>query len=170
MKKFVLFLFLMALPFAAGAQSQQFKFGYFSYQEALKGMPDYAIVQRNLDSLKDKYAAETKRAEDEFNKKYEEFLDGQRDFAPSIRNKRQAELMELMEKNMAFKNESLRLLAAADTDAYAPLKSKLAAALQKIGHDRGYAFIINTDKEAAPYVDPSMGEDISTIVKDAVAK
>lgn len=133
-------------------------------------MPDYAIVQRNLDSLKDKYAAETKRAEDEFNKKYEEFLDGQRDFAPSIRNKRQAELMELMEKNMAFKNESLRLLAAADTDAYAPLKSKLAAALQKIGHDRGYAFIINTDNEAAPYVDPSMGEDISTIVKDAVAK
>ena len=78
--------------------------------------------------------------------------------------------MELMEKNMAFKNESLRLLAAADTDAYAPLKSKLAAALQKIGHDRGYAFIINTDNEAAPYVDPSMGEDISTIVKDAVAK
>ena len=37
-----------------------------------------------------------------------------RDFAPSILQKRQAELQEMMEKNVAFKNESKRLLAQAD--------------------------------------------------------
>lgn len=170
MKKFALFLFLSLLPFVANAQSAQLKFGYFSYQEALKAMPDYSIAQHNLETLKGKYDAETKRAEDEFNRKYEEFLDGQRDFAPSIREKRQAELMELMEKNLAFKNEAQRLMAQATTDAYAPLKSKLAAALQKIGGERGYAFIINTDNDAVPYISSLVGEDISTIVKDALSK
>ncbi len=49
-----------------------------------------------------------KRATDEFNLKYEAFLDGLKDFAPAIRMKRQAELQELMEKNMAFKQEAAR--------------------------------------------------------------
>lgn len=166
MKKILLFLLLLALPFIV--YGQQIKFGYFSYQEALKAMPDYAIAQQNLSDLRSKYDAETKRSEDEFNKKYEEFLEGQRDFAPSIRDKRQAELTELMEKNIAFKEEAKRLLKQAEHDAYAPLRQKLSAALQKIGRSRGYAFILNTDNDTAPYIDTTMGEDINMIVKDSL--
>ena len=46
---------------------------------------------------------------DRFNSKYEEFLDGQRSYAKSILEKRQAELRELMEKNIAFKAEACLL-------------------------------------------------------------
>ena len=96
-------------------------------------MPGYAIAKHHMDDLRLKYDAETKRSEDEFNSKYEEFLDGQRNFAPSILEKRQAELRELMAKNMAFKAESERLLKQAEEDAYAPLKKQIKEALQKIG-------------------------------------
>ena len=34
-----------------------------------------------MDELREKYDAETKRVETEFNAKYEEFLDGQRTYA-----------------------------------------------------------------------------------------
>ena len=159
MKKFLLFLLLATLSLAANAQSQQLRFGYFSYREAFETMPGYAVMQRNLNDLKNKYDAETKRAEDEFNKKYEEFLDGQRDFAPSIRNKRQAELMDLMNRNVAFKAE-----------AEAPLKAKLTAVVQRIGRDKGYAFILNTDNDATPYINPASGEDISAVVREAVVR
>ncbi len=71
-----------------------------------------------------KYDEETKRVETEFNSKYEEFLDGQRSYAKTILEKRQAELRELMEKNIAFKAEAARLLKQAEDDAYAPLKGK----------------------------------------------
>lgn len=170
MKKLVLFLLFAALPFAAEAQSQSFRFGYFSYQEALKAMPGYTIAQRHLDELKTKYDAETKRAEDEFNKKYEEFLDGQRDFAPSIRNKRQAELMDLMARNVAFKAEAKRLMDKATMDAYAPLKAQLTATVQQIGRDKGYAFVLNTDNDTAPYINPMLGDDISVAVREAVTR
>lgn len=44
-------------------------------------MPGYAIAKHNMDELREKYDAETKRVETEFNAKYEEFLDGQRTYA-----------------------------------------------------------------------------------------
>ena len=77
---------MVALPLLAGAQV---KFGYFSYEEAFQSMPEYALAQANLKDLKSKYDAEMKRVEEEFNRKYEEFLDGQGDFAPTILQKRQ---------------------------------------------------------------------------------
>ena len=77
------------------------KYGYLSYQEVLKFMPEYAVAQTKLADLKQKYDNEMKRVEDEFNKKYEQFLEGQKDFAPTILRKRQVELQELIAKNIA---------------------------------------------------------------------
>ncbi len=142
----------------------QTKFGYLSYGAVLKSMPAYTLAQKNIADLTAQYEAEIKRAEDEFNMKYEQFLDGQRDFPPSILQKRQSELQELMEKNVAFKEESRRLLAAAEEEAYAPLHQKLATAIQKVGMQHGLAFILNTDQNACPFINPEMGEDVTEAV------
>ena len=44
-------------------------------------MPDYAVVQQQMADLRAQYQAETKRVEDEFNRKYEDFLDGENRYA-----------------------------------------------------------------------------------------
>lgn len=177
MKQILLPLVFMLMPVAASAQQSahpqvsapvelSLRFGYFSYEEVLHTMPGYAIAKHNMDDLRAKYDAETKRAEDEFNAKYEEFLDGQRSFAPSILEKRQAELRELMAKNVTFKAEAVRLLQQADADAYAPLKAQIDAAVQKVGKVKGLAFILNTDKGAFPYVNALCGEDVTLLIKE----
>lgn len=165
MKRLCFLLMAVVLPFMAEAQV---KFGYFSYEEAFRSMPEYAIVQVNLNDLKAKYDAETKRVEEEFNRKYEEFLEGQADFAPTILQKRQTELQELLKKNVAFKAEAARLLQQAEADAYAPLRERLSKVLKEIGEGNGYAFILNTDGDACPYIDPEMGEDVLQMVKEAL--
>ena len=139
-------------------------FGYLSYDQVLKSMPEYVIVQKKLADLTAQYEAETKRVEDEFNTKYEQFLEGQRDFPPTILQKRQSELEELMEKNIAFKEESRQLLATAEKESMAPLHEKLAAAIQQVGTSRGLAFILNTDQNAVPFINPSMGIDVTEAV------
>lgn len=153
---------------ASSANVQPFRFGYFSYKKTFETMPDHTIAQRSLEDLKAKYDKEMQRVEEEFNQKYELFLDGQRDFAPSIRHKRQAELQELMEKNQAFKAEAQRLLKEAQDNAYKPLREKIAAALQKVGREKGLAFILNTDNDAAPFIDPATGFDVQADVDAAV--
>lgn len=129
-------------------------------------MPGYAIAKHNMDELRSKYDEETKRVENEFNSKYEEFLDGQRSYAKTILEKRQAELRELMEKNIAFKAEANRLLKQAEDEAFAPLKAKVNEEARKIGKEKGFAFILNTDNNAAPYLNAEMGEDITAALEE----
>lgn len=173
MKKVLLILSVFLLTVSAAfAQSDStivkpaftLRFGYVSCDSILHAMPDYAIAKKNLAELKAKYDSEMKRVEDEFNQKYEMFLEGQRDFAPSILEKRQAELQELMEKNLAFKEEARKLMANAEKETMAPIKEKVKKAIYQIGHNRGLAFVLNTDNNAIPYTDAVMGEDITEAV------
>ena len=182
MKKNLLFLAFALFALSASAQqnpaveAQQattaaqpvLRFGYFSFEQVFHTMPGYAIAKHNMDELRGKYDEETKRVETEFNSKYEEFLDGQRSYAKSILEKRQAELRELMEKKIAFKAEAARLLKKAEEEAYAPLKAKMNAALQQIGKENGFAFILNTDNNATPYLSAEMGVDITEALKEKI--
>ena len=127
-------------------------------------MPAYATARQNLASLKAQYDAETKRSEEEFNEKYEEFLSVQQELDAPILRKRQAELQELLDKGVSFKAEAARLLAQAEADMYAPLRSELDAMLAKLGRERGYAFILNADGNALPFVNMAYGEDITETV------
>ena len=105
MKKNLLFLAFALVALSASAQQSQaektqpaavaaqpaWRFGYFSFEQVFHTMPGYAIAKHNMDELRTKYDEETKRVENEFNSKYEEFLDGQRSYAKTILEKRQAE-------------------------------------------------------------------------------
>lgn len=140
------------------------RFGYLNCDSAVRALPEYAIVENNLADLRSKYDAEMKRVEDEFNQKYELFLEEQRNLAPSILQKRQAELQELIEKNAAFKEKARSLLADAEKEAFAPLRLRVNNAIRQIGQARGLAFVVNGDANTLPYVDPVMGEDITEAV------
>ena len=145
-----------------------FRFGYLSYEAALLSMPEYANVQQKMNALREQFQTETLRVEDEFNRKYEDFLDGQRDFPRTILQKRQSELQELMEKNIRFKEQGRQELADAEREAMAPLRIRLIELLSTIGRERGYAFIYDTDTKALPFLNISFGEDINQLVQDAL--
>ena len=158
---------LMALlPMMSLAQQ---RFGYVSYTLLADSMPDGIVARHQMNNLRAQYQNEMKRAEDEFNKKYEEFVQLQNSLATPIRMKRQAELQEMMEKNIAFKEEAQRLLQKAEQEAMAPVLARLNEAIHQVGAERGYAFILNTDGNAVPYIDPLLGEDITELVLQRLA-
>lgn len=146
------------------------RYGYVSYNDVLQSMPEIEQAEKSLETLRSKYDVEMKRSEDEFNAKYEEFLEAQRDLVPSILRKRQAELQDMMDKNTAFRAEARRLLAQAESDAYAPLHAKLKAAIGEVAAEQGLAFVLNTDNNACPYINPAMGVDVTSLVKARVGK
>ena len=171
MKKITLVLVMALMGLVSYAQQDAVavvKYGYLSYDSVFKAMPEYATMQASLQALRDKYEAEQKRVEDDFNKKYEEFLDGQAGFPQTILQKRQSELQEMLDKNIAFKKESQRLLDQAQSEAMIPLKTRLADVLARVGSSRGLAFILNTDQNAVPWMNITMGEDVTDAVKAAL--
>ena len=159
---------MIALTVSAQEVVSGFRFGYLSYEAALQAMPEYAVVQKKMADLRQQFQAETLRVEDEFNRKYEEFLEGQREFPKTILQKRQTELQELMERNIKFKENSQEELSNTEKNLMAPLKIRLIETIGKIGRDRGYAFIVDTDNQALPFINPAMGDDVTQLVQNAL--
>ncbi|WP_288276905.1 OmpH family outer membrane protein [uncultured Prevotella sp.] len=165
MKKFLLVIFA-CIAMAAQAQDNApaLKFGYLSYDLALKSMKEYATVQMRMDSLRSAFNAEMQRVEGEFNRKYEDFLDGQKDFPRTILLKRQTELQEMLQKNVAFKQQSVQEMKDTEAQLMAPLRIHLNEAIATIAREQGLALVINTDANACPFIEPAMGVDVNELV------
>jgi len=153
---------------ASLAQAQQtaaVKFGYLSCDSVMHQMADYKKCQTDMQELKGKYEQEATRVEEDFNKKYEDFLEGQADMPKNILIKRQTELKEMMQKNIEFKKESQRLLRKAEKESMDKVRDKLNHAIALTAKAKGLAFVINTDGQACPYTDPEQCTDITEDVK-----
>ena len=71
LKKIALLVVMFALPLGAMAQT---KFAHMNSQEVIVTMPEYTKAQADLDAMSKEYQTEMQRTQEEFNKKYQEFL------------------------------------------------------------------------------------------------
>ena len=167
MRKLTIAIF-MVFACCVTAVAQQAKIGYFSYKAILEDMPDYVTAMLGVETLRKQYDEELKAASDEFNEKYELFLDQQNRLDEPIKQKRQADLQSLLDRNTQFRNESMRLLRQAEQDALAPVKQKLNKAIQSVGYSGAFLLIVNTDSEACPYIDSNSAEDVTAKIKSYI--
>jgi outer membrane protein len=167
MKKVILVAVMVLTGLSGYAQKENtgMKFAYLSIDSVMQSMEEYAQLQQDMAAMRQQYEAEMKRVEDDFNKKYEEFLDGQKNFPKTILQKRQSELQEMMDKNIAFKKESLQLLNDTEKTQTDVIRMMVEMAVKTLGMQRGYAFILNTDADATPWLNPALGDDITEDVK-----
>ena len=166
MNKLVLCLSFLLLPFAVKAQTTQGRFGYLSYNAIFQAMPEYEVCRQKLADLKSKYDKEAQRSEEEFQRKFAEFLQGQKEFPENILLKRQHELQDLLTKSIRFKEESQKLLVQAEKDLQADMLYLLNEAIRAVGVERGYAYIINTDGNTCPFINPAVADDVTNYVKE----
>lgn len=143
----------------------QSKFGYVSYMEIVKALPEYNLVEAHLDELQAKYEAEIERSDREFNQKYTDFIEEQSQLPDNIRIKRHKELQELMEISMEFKAEVNRTMREARKEMMKPLYEKVDEAAMKVCVDGGYDYILNTDNRMYIAINPQNGKDITALLK-----
>lgn len=161
MKKFLLVL----LTFISMTVVAQSKFGYVSYMEIVKALPEYSLVEAHLDELQAKYEAEIERADREFNQKYADFIEEQSQFPDNIRMKRHKELQELMEKSMQFKDEVNLTMREARAEMLKPLYEKVDEAVMKVCIDGGYDYILDIDNRIYIAINPQNGSDVTEQLK-----
>lgn len=159
MKKILIALFAL-LPLSAMAQH----FGYLDYDYILKQMPEYEEAQRHLAELKTAYQAEMRHSEEEFNRKYNEFLNGQKTFAENIRVRRQKEIQGLYEAGLSFRKECEEHLKMAEEELLSDVKLSLNKAVGEVGNEMNLEYILNTSEHALLYAGPN-GFDITEQVK-----
>lgn len=164
MKKSIILLFFV-VSLSAAAQAH---FGYVSFDEIMKVMPEYATAQADLQALQQKCENELSTADKEFNKKYAEFIDGQSSFPEIIRDKRQKELQELMDKSIEFKKQVNKTMNDARRDMMQPLRERIKEAAKKVCTDNNLDFIIDSDKDVFLGINENQGTDVTAQMKAAL--
>lgn len=157
--------FILPLLLSCMAVSAQIQFGYISYDRVLKEMPEYAKAKQDLSALKAKYEAEAQKGEEDFQRKFVDFLQGQKEFPQAIMQKRQAELQSLMDNGVAFRLKAQELIAQAEEELMQEAHKRLNTALLEVGVECGYGYILNIDGNSCPYINPVVGVDVTELVR-----
>ena len=141
------------------------KYGYLSFSQVLENMTEYKLAKQQLKDLRAKYEAEAQYNEASFKRQFAEYLQGQKEFPQSIMLKRQRDLQEALEKNLAFRDEAERLLKKAEEETLVPIKTRLSNAIKAVGGTYKLDYIYNLDTNAMPYVNPALVMDVTKLVE-----
>ena len=148
LKKIVLAA-ILALPLSVMAQT---KFGHMNSQDVITAMPEYTKAQTDLDAMAKQYQEEMQRTQEEFNKKYQEFL-AQADSLPrNIAERRQKELQDMDQRQQQFQQEVYQSMQKAQQDALTPIYQKLETAIQTVGKAEGVIYIFDIARTPVAYI------------------
>ncbi len=148
LKKIVLAV-MLALPLGAMAQT---KFGHMNSQEIITVMPEFTKAQADLDAMSKQYQTEMQRTQEEFTKKYQEFL-AQADSLPkNIAERRQKELQDMSQRQEQFQQEAYQSMQKAQQDAMTPIYQKLETAVQAVGKAEGVIYIFDMARTPLAYI------------------
>lgn len=161
MLKKIALLLLLVVPMSVFAQ----KFGHVKTMDIITAMPEYTKAQTDIQAMQKQYEDETKRASDEFTKKYTEYQQEQANLPKNIQERRQKELQELQEKGMQFQQDAQQQLQKSYQEMMEPIYKKIEDAIKAVGQEGGFIYVFDLNRTDIPFVNDTMSTDVTTTVK-----
>ena len=141
MIKKLLLSIMIALPTMAFAQ----KFGYVDTQALMQELPEIKEMQTQLEASAQKYDAEGKNLQQEFEKKLKEFQEMDAATPEAIKQRRTQELQELDQKIQQFRQTAQQDLQRQQEQLFAPIQQKIMTAIQSVGKEGNYTMIFESN-------------------------
>lgn len=139
MKKLIVLL-LMILPL--GAIAQEVKIAFVKTQEVFMAMPEVSGMEKQMADLNEKYRVELKQMQDEYQKKYSDFVAQQDSLTENIKLRRMQEIQDIQERMDNFVQVAQQDVQKKQQELLQPIQQKLHEAIQKVGEEKGYTYII----------------------------
>lgn len=163
MKKLIIFL-LMMLPL--GVFAQESKIAIVNTQEVIQAMPEFATMQKQMADMEAKYKNEMQVMQDEYNKKYSDFVAQQDSLTENIKMRRMQELQDMEQRTQIFIQISQQDFQKKQGELFTPIQDKLKNAIKAVGDEKGYTYILdpqivlyqgNTAVDATQFVKAKLG-------------
>ena len=140
MKKLIVLL-LMILPL--GAIAQEVKIAFVKTQEVFMAMPEVSGMEKQMADLNENYRVELKQMQDEYQKKYSDFVAQQDSLTENIKLRRMQEIQDIQERMDNFVQVAQQDVQKKQQELLQPIQQKLHEAIQKVGEEKGYTYIID---------------------------
>jgi len=139
MKKIIIALMLIA-PMALSAQ----KFGHINTQELFAQMPEVNQVKQQMDTIQSQYESQLASMNEEFQKKYQDFVAQEATMADAVKQIRQQELQEMQQRIQLFYQTAEQDIQRKQQELLAPVHEKMAKAIKAVGEREGYTYIFDS--------------------------
>lgn len=167
MKKLFLTLFIalsLSLSNTVVAQTAQ-QIGFVNSSEILAAMPEKGQASATLSELNSKYKIEFTSMQNDYNKKYSDFISYQTSMAESIRIRRMQELKELENKINDFMKIAQEDIDTQEQLLLNPLRQKVKEAIYQVGVEKGLICIYDLANPTIAFVTPD-AMNVTSLVKE----
>lgn len=156
MKKIILiltFTFLSVFVQTTFAQTVQ-QIAFVNSNELLEAIPEKVAATNSINVLNQKYKEELQVMQNDYNKKYSDFISYQNSMADNIRLRRMQELYELERQINKFMKVAQEDIQNQEQALIVPLRQKVKDAINEVGIEHGFVCIYDLANPAIAFVTP----------------
>lgn len=163
MKNLIIFLLTM-LPL--GIFAQESKIALVNTQDVIQAMPEFADMQKKMTDMENEYKKEMQVMQDEYNKKYSDFIAQQDSLTENIKMRRMQDLEDMQQRTQNFIQISRQDFEKKNQELFLPIQEKLKNAIKAVGDEKGYIYILDPQivlytgsgaVDATPFVKAKLG-------------
>ena len=162
MKKLIVLL-LMILPL--GAIAQEVKIAFVKTQEVFMAMPEVSGMEKQMADLNEKYRVELKQMQDEYQKKYSDFVAQQDSLTENIKVRRMQDIQDMQQRMDNFVQVAQQDVNKQQQDLVTPIQQKISDAIKAVGAAEGVIYIFDLARTSIPYVNESQSINLTSKVK-----
>ena len=151
---FSLSVFIFMLEASTYAQNSLSNVAYVNTKEILNVLPEKARATEQLTALSNNYKAELQLMQNEYNKKYSDFITYQNSLAENIKLRRMQELTELENKIQQFMALSQKDIEEQEKILLQPLTQRIAEAVNSVGIEQNFVVIYDLADPGIAFVSP----------------
>lgn len=137
---------------------------YVNSEELLDMLPEKEKARGEVLEFNNKYKEELQKMQNEYNKKYSDFISYQTSMAENIRLRRMQELFELEKQINKFVKIAQEDVVKKEKSLLDPLRLKVKLAISEVGIEGRYECIYDISNPAILFVTPD-AVDITDVVK-----
>lgn len=137
---------------------------YVNTAELLNVFPEKERATQQLITLSENYKKELELMQNEYNKKYSDYITYQASLAENIKLRRMQELTELENKMQVFMELAQKDIEEQEKVLLEPIKNKILDAVRSVGIERNFTVIYDLANPGIAFVNPG-AVDANPLVK-----
>ncbi len=161
-RKFQILVFFLLFFVASGTFAQSIAF--VNSDDLLQNLPAVDKAKKEVKELNKKYKDELQLMQNDYNKKYSDFISYQTSMAENIRLRRMQELYELEKQIQNFMEVAQKDVLDRENELIKPLRAKIKEAIYQVGVEGNFTCVYDLSNPAILFVTPD-AIDITALVK-----
>ena len=167
MKRIFRVLFLgLALFVTSGVVNAQVKIAHVNTAEILDVMPEKAKAEKDLEKYYGELQTQLQTMAKEYQTKLQDYEANQATMSNLVKQSKEKEIVDLQTRIQQFQASAEQEFEGKRAELLAPMLEKVQNAINAVGKEKGYTYILDLATGAAVYV----GTDAVDATKDVKAK